>query len=381
MSVVTDFSKTPAQSRPDSAAAADLSVIIPTMNEAQNVEPLVERLERTLEGIRWEVVFVDDDSTDGTSEILHDLARRDPRVRSIRRIGRRGLSSAVVEGIQSTSAPYIAVMDADLQHDETKLPEMLARLKADDCDLVIGSRYREGGGVGQWSGERQLIARIARRIGRIVTPADVSDPMSGFFMITRAAFNRSLRALSQQGYKILLDVLASASPPLKTAEIPYTFDVRRSGESKLDSLVVWEYLTLIFDKLTRGVIPARFFMFAAVGTVGIGVHMLVLRSSLGVFGTGFATSQFIATAVAMTSNFFLNNWLTYRDRRLAGWGLLRGLFTFYVICSLGVLANVSVANLVYRDQAIWWLAGGAGALISVVWNYTASSIFTWRRNS
>ncbi len=366
--------------QPGPQAGVELAIIAPTFNERDNVAELVARLERTLGARSWEIVFVDDDSKDGTVAALQALARENPKVRLIHRIGRRGLSSAVVEGVQSTTAPVVAVMDADLQHDETILPDMLARLHAGGADIVVGSRYMEGGGVGDWSNRRRFISRFATKLSRLVVKAELSDPMSGFFMMRRQAFDRAVRNLSSQGYKILLDVLASAKPPLTVAEAPYTFRNRMHGESKLDSAVTWEYLVLLVDKLVGHIVPARFVMFMAVGGAGVVVHMGLLTLLFKVFAVPFGWSQAGATVAAMTFNFFVNNVLTYRDKRLKGaWGLLRGLLTFYAVCSVGAVASVGIADYLFVKDYAWWLSGVAGILVGAVWNYAASSVFTWRK--
>ena len=215
-------------------------------------------------------------SPDGTASHVRELAMRDPRVRVLQRYGRRGLSSAIVEGILSTAAPYVGVMDADLQHDKSILGEMLARIEIGDMDLVVGSRYVEGGSVGEWGRRRIAISQLATRLARRLTRAPIGDPMSGFFMITREAFLRSLPSLSSVGFKILLDIAASAPRPLRVAEVPYTFRLRQYGESKLDSLVLWEYLQLLLDKTFGHLVPPRFISFALVGGSGVFVHFAVL---------------------------------------------------------------------------------------------------------
>jgi dolichol-phosphate mannosyltransferase len=357
-----------------------LSIIVPTFNEQDNVHELVQRVDRCLPGIDWEIVFVDDDSVDGTLKVLHDASRADPRVRYLQRIGRRGLASAVVEGILSTSAPYVAVMDADLQHDESKLAEMLRRLEASNCDIVIGSRYVESGGTGDWSERRRLISDVATRVTRLVLRTTVSDPMSGFFMLRREAFNGSVRRLSSMGYNILLDILVSAQRPLVVAEIPYVFRSRQHGESKLDSAVTWEFLMLLLDKTVGRVVPGRFVMFTLVGGLGVFVHMLVLAVANRGLDVAFLTSQLTATTAAMTFNFFANNLLTYRDKRLKGfWQLTRGLLSFYAVCGLGAVSNVGIATVLFQEDYSWWLSGLAGILVGAVWNYAASSMFTWRK--
>jgi dolichol-phosphate mannosyltransferase len=357
----------------------ELSIVAPTFNEKDNVVHLTDRLEQALEGIRWEVVYVDDDSPDGTADVVRDLAQSKATVRCLQRIGRRGLSRAVVEGMLATSAPYIAVIDADLQHDETLLPRMLERIRAGDLDIVVGSRYCAGGSLGELDSSRAAMSRFATAISRLIVTADLTDPMSGFFMIRRDAFQRTVRNLSGEGYKILLDLFASSPTPMRFVELSYTFRNRLAGESKLDSAVMWEYLMLIVDKRLGHLLPARFIMFSLVGASGVGVHLATLWAFHRLAGVDFNVSQTLATFVAMTSNYWLNNFLTYRDRRRQGFKFFTGLLSFYVVCSIGVIANVGVANVVFKHDYKWWLAGIAGALVGTVWNYAASAIFTWGR--
>jgi dolichol-phosphate mannosyltransferase len=357
----------------------ELTVVVPTFNERENIAPLVERLIKVLAGTEWEVVFVDDDSPDGTAEVVRQLAQTDRRVRCVQRIGRRGLSSACIEGMLTSAAPFLAVMDADLQHDEGLLPRMLDEMRGDGLDIVVGSRYVEGGGVGGWSRLRVGISALAGRLSRYVVKADIADPMSGFFMIRRDTFEREVRRLSAQGFKILLDLFASSPTPLRFKELPFQFRLRLHGESKLDTLVAWEYINLLLDKLIGHVVPVRFLMFAMVGGLGIGVHLAALSIGLHAVGLRFSVAQGVATMVAMTGNFILNNVFTYRDQRLRGRGLVWGLLSFYAVCGLGAAANVGIASFIYRSDEPWWLAGLAGAMVGSVWNYAMSSVFTWKR--
>ncbi len=362
---------------PAPAGSAELAVIVPTFNERDNLELLLTRLDAALHGIEWEVVFVDDNSPDGSAAAIRHLARTNPRIRCLQRIGRRGLSTAVIEGMLASSAPYLAVIDADLQHDETLLPQMLSRLKAEGLDVVIGSRHVAGGGVGDWNRRRVAISRIAARLARLVVAADLADPMSGFFMLTRPAFEQTMRRLSGQGFKILLDLFASTPVRYRFAEIPYVFGPRLHGDSKLDSLVVWEYLLLILDKTIGRWVPVRFVAFAAVGASGVAVHFLILYLALQ--AVAFPVAQALATLAAMTSNFALNNFLTYRDRRLTGLRFFTGLASFYAVCSLGAVANVGIATAAFAQHYTWWMSGLAGAAVGVVWNYAVSSVVTWSR--
>jgi dolichol-phosphate mannosyltransferase len=362
------------------ATSPELSVVVPTYKESANVPRLVELLDVALRGIAWEVVFVDDDSPDGTSRVAKAIAARDPRVRCLRRVGRRGLAGACIEGMLSSSAPIVAVMDADLQHDETILPQMFAAI-SQGADLAVGSRYVAGGSSNEGlSSIRQWGSETATTLARRFLKIELSDPMSGFFMIRRDKVEAIAEHLSREGFKILLDIVASSPDRLKTVEIPFTFRERTAGESKLDSLVTAEYLGLLFSKLSGGLVPVRFLMFLAVGASGIVVHLATLKVALHMFFTTFAWGEFAATVVAMTWNFVLNNQLTYRDRRLTGFGFVWGLFTFYLVCSLGTIANMGVATGLFEMVETGpWVAGFAGAVMSAVFNYTVSAVFTWRK--
>ncbi len=366
--------------RPGVAAAPELCVVIPVLNECANIGPLVERLRSVLAGVAWEAIFVDDDSADGTRAAVAAIGREDARVRLLHRIGRRGLSSAFIEGAQASLAPYVAAMDGDLQHDEALLPRMLAALRDDGYEVAIGSRYVAGGRVGTWDRTRAGMSGFATKLSRLVLHAPVSDPMSGFFMLRRTTLDAAVRSLSAMGFKILLDLLASLPAPPRLIELPYEFRNRAAGESKLDAGVLRDYALLLGDKLVGHVVPLRFVLFATVGALGIAAHLIMLRLGLTLAGLGFQSAQALATAVAIVGNFTLNNLFTFRDRRLRGRRFVIGLVTFSLICSVGAAGNVGVAEFLFgHNHSSWWLAGAAGALMSLVWNYAVSSVITWRR--
>jgi dolichol-phosphate mannosyltransferase len=370
----------PGAAEPCTAGVADLCIVIPVLNESDNVAPLVERLRVVLNGISWEVIFVDDDSRDGTREAVAAIARTDRRVRLLHRIGRRGLSSAFIEGAQASMSPYIAAMDGDLQHDEAVLPRMLAALRDEDAEIAIGSRYVDGGGVGDWNKTRAGMSNLATKLSQLVLRAPVSDPMSGFFMLRRSTFDLAVRNLSAMGFKILLDIIASLPKPPVLRELPYQFRNRIAGQSKLDAGVLRDYMLLILDKLVGHILPVYFILFAAVGAVGIAAHLAVLRLGLGT-GLAFPEAQLLATACAILGNFVLNNIFTFREAHLRGWRFVRGLGTFTLICAVGAAGNVGVASFLFDTaHSSWWLAGIAGAVMSLVWNYAASSVITWRRS-
>jgi dolichol-phosphate mannosyltransferase len=365
--------------RTEALRAPELTVVVPCYNERPNVAPLIERLDAALFGTAWEVVFVDDDSPDGTAAEVRRIAQTDPRVRCIRRIGRRGLASAVIEGALSSSARFVAVIDGDLQHDETKLPEMLAALRTGHYDLAVGSRNVAGGDAsglanrwrhalsdgGMWLAQRFLAVRL-------------TDPMSGFFMLPRPLFEQLAASLTGQGFKILLDLALSSAAPLRVIEIPFRFHERIAGVSKLDALVMAQFAGLLLDKVFGGLLPLRFISFALVGVIGVAVHLAVLTVVLRVGGLSFEAAQATATVVAMVCNFQLNNDITYRDQRLRGPRLWRGLAVFMLVCGVGAVANVGIAQVLYETHTNWSVAGAIGAVIGVVWNYAVSATLVWR---
>lgn len=354
----------------------ELSVVVPTFNEAENVGPLLDALRRALAGVVWEAIFVDDDSSDGTAAAVKAIARDDPRVTCLRRVGRRGLAGAVIEGALASAAPFVAVIDGDLQHDETLLPAMLRVLRGGQADLVVGSRYlgRSARVVAGLSGRRRWGSRLANWLGRKALAVELTDPVSGFFMVRRELIDDVAPKLSGAGFKVLFDILASQPRTPRCVELGYEFRPRRAGESKLDHGVVAHYLSLLGSKLSRDVLSPRALMFGLVGAGGVVVHLAVLRAALGL---GFAEAQLLAAVTAMTSNYLINNAVTYRDRRKRGWALVGGYVRFCLFCSMGLAANVAVADLLHQHVPVWWLAGVTGAAVGAAWNYVTTSLAVW----
>ncbi len=362
----------------------EIAIVIPTFNESGNVAEVVRRLDRALAGRGWEAIFVDDDSPDGTAETARRIAIEDPRVRVISRIGRRGLSSACVEGMLATAAPAIAVIDGDLQHDERILPVMLDALWREEADIVVGSRYVDGGGVGEWDQRRIALSRLATQLSQLTIGVTLTDPMSGFFLLRRETIDGAVRNLSGVGFKILLDIFASSPKPLKAVEVPYTFKPRMVGESKLDNAAAFDFAVMLLDKTVGRYVPIKFLIFSAVGGLGLVVHLSALFLGHRLGNLEFGMAQTIATLTAMTFNFFVNNTLTYRDRRLRGWAMLRGWASFSLACSVGAIANIGIAVYVFEN----WTTGGpltwvwsavAGVLVGAVWNYAVTAVYTWGR--
>ncbi len=359
--------------------APEVTVVVPTFNERANVPLVVEQVATALDGHAWEIIFVDDDSPDGTATVAKELARNDPRVRCIRRVGRRGLAGACIEGMLASTAPYVAVMDADLQHDEALLAGMLKALQSGQHDLIVGSRYLAEGGTEGLSRKRLASSRFAGTLARRTLGVDISDPMSGLFMLRRDVIERTAPKLSTQGFKILADILTSARGELRVHELPYHFRARLHGISKLDSQVALDFLGLLISKATANAVPVRFISFILVGSTGVLVHLGILKFALAVLDLHFAAAQTVATFIAMTSNFFLNNMVTYRDQRLSGTAAIKGLLLFYVICAIGAVSNIGVATWLYSNRPTWWLAGLFGSIVGAVWNYSVSSTMVWRR--
>jgi len=362
--------------RKAAGAALELGVVIPTFKEAPNVRPLLAKLETALQGVVWQAIFVDDDSPDGTAATVKAIAAVDPRVICLHRIGRRGLAGAVIEGAMASAAPFVAVIDGDMQHDETLLPQMLEALQAGRADIVVGSRYlaQAGSDASALGATREAGSRLANWLGQRVLRAKVTDSMSGFFMIRRELVEAVAPALATSGFKVLFDILASQKTPPRYLEIPYEFRARVAGDSKLDEGVVVQYLGLLLAKLSRDVISPRFIMFALVGASGVAVHLVILRSLLHY---GFSAAQLTAALGAMTSNYLINNAVTYRDRRRRGLDLIVGYFKFVLLCSVPLAANVAVATMVFERGPSWWVAGVAGAVVAAVWNYITTSRAVW----
>ena len=357
----------------------EVTVVVPAFRERENIPVLLTALERALEGRDWEAIVVVDDAFDGTEEFVRERAQQDARVRCLHRIGRRGLASACIEGMLASSAPYLAVIDADLQHDETLIPKLLDAAQREGVDIVVASRYMEGGSTGELAPERVRVSRLAGALSAVLYKG-LTDPMSGFFVVRRAFVERVMRKLYGRGFKILLDLIAAARGEVRIVELPYHMRSRLRGESKLGARVIAEFFMLLLYHLTGRFVPARFFLFAGVGVTGVGVHLCILWLLFAASGN-FLFSQTVATWAAMTSNFFLNNVFTYGDQRLRGARIWRGLLSFYAACSVGALINIAIAEWLFLKSLPYWAAGLAGAMVAALWNFFTTASFTWGGSS
>ncbi len=367
-----------------------LAIVLPTLNERKNLGRLVERLDAALAGIAWEAIFVDDNSPDGTADEVRAISLVDPRVRCIQRIGRRGLASAAIEGMCATAAPIVAVMDADHQHDPKLLVGMLAAVESGEYDLAYASRFAVGASTEAWGRpDRVKASGLANSIARKVTGVELSDPMSGYFMLRAEILRADAHKLSGVGFKILLDILATVKSPLRIKEFPLDFAARAEGESKLDRTVVFEFLVGLYDKLLGRFIPTRFALFGTVGAAGAIVNLSVLAVTLHLLGAKFAVSHYpketafiigqtAAAITSMTFNFVLNNEFTYADKRLRGFvPIARGWAKFAATCSLGILTQIGVSTALVRVGFHAYPAALVGIVLASVWNFALSSKFVW----
>lgn len=375
LAVLTEMRRVALTAEPGGYA---LAVIVPTFNEADNVGFIVASLDAALAGIRYEILFVDDWSPDGTAARVAEIAQTRSNIRVLRRYDRRGLGTAVIEGMLATTAPVVAVIDGDGQHDERLLPRLFRLVNEGEADVAIGSRYCTEGSTGDWDERRLRFSRAATRLSRLVLRVPVADPMSGFFAIRRDLVEQLVPRLSGRGFKILFDLLSSSPEPLRAVELPFKFRSRQTGESKLGAGTVVDYAVMFADRLIRRYLPSRFVMFAAVGTLGLGVHLAVLRVMLGA-GFVFSAAQAGAVLIAIAFNFLINNSITFRDRKLGGTRLLAGLASFYAVCGLGALANIGTGAVLFAGHHRWWVSGVAGAVVGSFWNFAAATLVTWRR--
>ena len=363
----------------DGQVTPELAVIVPTYQERANLPALLSALAAILHDIAYEIVIVDDNSPDGTGALARQLARDDPRIRVIRRLGRRGLATACLEGMLASSATYYAVIDADLQHDPLLLPEMLSRLRSGIADIVVASRYLPDGGTGDWPAHRLALSRSGSWFVRQISGTLTSDPLSGFFMVRAELVEQAAPQLSSGGFKILLDLLLSARVRPRVIDLPYVMRPRRAGASKLDLVVATDLLVLLLHKTMRRLPPVRFLRFVASGLVGACVHVSLLGLLHSVLGAAFVWSQASAAGAAMVVNYAVNNRLTFRDRRLSGLADIFGLMTFLAISAVGGLINLVIATTLFEHSAHWLLAGLAGAAVGAIWNYALSSVLVWGR--
>jgi dolichol-phosphate mannosyltransferase len=362
-----------------------LSVILPTYNEAQNLPILVPRLAELLRDVRHEIIVVDDDSPDGTWRVAEELGDRFDEVRVVRRIGRRGLASAVIEGFLAAKGAVLVAADADGQHDLRLVTDLLAAVDG-GAGLALASRYVPGGSVGAWDERRHALSRFATRLAQRLCRVPVADPMSGFFAVSRPTFRAALPQLNPVGFKILLDLLVHLPPGTTVREIPLRFGSRVHGESKLSRLVQLEFLEYVYDVTLGRRIPLTLVKYCVVGGLGVIVNaaaFLVASALLGPVAQttlrGFSIAVLVATETAIVFNFALNNAWTFSLARLSGRRLFAGFLRYNAACALGALANFAVSGFLFSRGWLGIVAALAGALVGAIWNYAMSRLVTWKQ--
>ena len=378
-----------------------ISVISPTYNEAENVEPLVRALTAALDGIDHEIIIVDDDSPDRTWERAESLTGEFPTVRVIRRFGDPGLSQAVLAGMAAATGDVLAVIDADGQHDERVLPQMLGLITTDKADVVVGTRAAEGGSYGDWSAGRRFVSWVATLIAKILLRVPVSDPMSGFFAISRRTYIELGPSINPQGFKILLEFVGRRRPGLRVAEVGFTFRNRTHGETKMSPSVIRSYLLAVVELRAGRQVKGEFVLYALVGISGVVVNLVVfsIAEAIGLpnFRSGISGwidpiewSVLLGIQAAIVWNFILNNTFTFWERRFVGRQLPVGFLLFEAVSLLGLVINLGVFQFLQSTGWGFDLLGRepsrylhhiAGLLVALVTNYFLNVNYTWRRRT
>jgi len=355
-----------------------ISVVTPTYNEAENIGVLISRISEVLKDIPHEIIVSDDDSPDETWKIAEDISKKNPNVKCLRRMENRGLYPAVLDAFEIANGKYLAVIDADLQHDETKLPDMLAEIENNGHGLVIGTRYAEGGGTEGWSGTRLFISKAANFIAGMLMKRRCSDMMSGFFMIEQATYKQIKEKLNPRGFKILMDIIQNLPKDKAIGQVPYIFKPREQGTSKLDKKVMFDFLVSLYELSIIGrYIPLKFFKFCLVGLSGVGVNWLILFLGKNFTEIDIRIVIVSAILVSMLSNFVLNNIWTFAKEAVEK-AILVKIIQFFLICGIGAGINYVITYSLYKIDFLIYFASFLGIAAATIWNYVLNSLVTWR---
>lgn len=358
-----------------------VSIILPTYNELGNIESIIGSLLKLKDRFELEILVVDDDSPDGTGDLVKSLSRKIPEVRLIRRMGRAGLASAIKEGLLDAAGDLALVMDSDGQHDPTAVTLTLNTLIEGGFDLIVGSRFHANAEIKGLSNRREhgsSLANAAARYSLNKSYSRLTDTMSGFFALRLDRAMPFVRAVDVNGFKFLYEFLAISKGNLNVSEVPLTFQPRTHGTSKLDVAIFWDFLISVLHNLSFRLLPRRAISFGLVGTSGVFVQLVVNQVLMVIGGINFEQALPIAVIAAASSNYMINNALTFRFQRLKGTALFKGLLKFLVVASLPVLANVGVASAFHRFVSTDLITAQlAGILVVFIWNYAASSRFVW----
>ncbi len=358
-----------------------LSIVLPTYNERENIQIVLNKIFQLASDYSLEILIVDDNSTDGTSEIVKSLAKKDSRIRLIRRVGRSGLSSAIKEGLLNATSDIAVVMDADGQHQPVDVFFAVKELIQSKADLVVGSRFLDQARIRGLSERRAIGSNSANTLARISLSnsyQNLTDYMSGCFALNLKTCIPFILKINVNGFKFYYELLSLSKGSLKVEEVPLVFESRFYGQSKLDLSVIWDFIISLLHTLTFRVLPRRAISFGLVGLSGVIVQLISTNTIMYLFFFSFERALPISILVAATSNYLINNALTFRSQRLFGYSLFKGLTKFLLVSSLPVMANIGLAtafyNSVYQNTL---LAQISGICVVFIWNYVASSRFVW----
>lgn len=380
-----------------------VSIIVPTYNESQNIISILRSIRENIpKGILAETIVVDDNSPDGTGRIVDDYIKNlrqfaEHTVNVIHRKAKEGgLASAILRGIQNAKADTIIVMDSDFSHPPQVIPRLLETLRQYQCDLVVASRYVRGGRTRGWTLKRKLMSKCGTLIAKLGLRVGVNDPMSGFFAFKRGIIDGL--TFDALGYKFLLEMLVKANKNIKIREIPYTFENRRLGTSKLDASLYktgTEYVRAVWklykskklkESATEKRKSVRFLSKAArfftVGASGFGVNYLVsvlFASSLA--GFWYVHANAFGIVVSLLTNFMLNKVWTFEDRDFGWRRTLSQYGRFVAFSSLGVAVQLGVVYwLVDTHEMSYPLALFAAIAVAASSNFILNKKLTFREN-
>ena len=358
-----------------------ISIIIPTFNEAKNIRSLINNLANLLNNLDYEIIVVDDDSPDGTANEVNKLMEQNKNIYLISRVGRYGLSSAIKEGLIFGKGEYLIVLDGDGQHDANCILDLIKKIKETNSDMVIASRFLDSSEIKGLSEKRSFgskLANIAARISLSSNYSNLTDYLSGCFCLKRKNTELFIRKIEINGFKFLYEILALSKGRLSIVEVPLLFKERNHGKSKLDLAIVWDFFISILHNISYRILPRRAISFGLVGISGVFVQLLITLLLINIFLIEFKSALPFSVVCAATSNFLINNQLTFRNNRLRNLALLKGLLKFLLVASLPVIANVGIATAFYQYiSSDTLIAQIAGIAIVYAWNYLASSLFVW----
>ena len=365
----------------EEANKSDISFVLPSFNERNNILPLLDELLELSDVYELELIVIDDNSTDGTSSLVRERAKKNRRIRLINRLGRSGLSSAIKEGCINATGEVIAIMDTDGQHEVSSIKVAIQKLLDNRLDLVIGSRFLNESSIQGLSQKREGGSIIANSFARFSLPTQYShltDFMSGCLVFKRQSCISLIEQIDVNGFKFLYELLAISKGSLKVNETPLSFQPRTYGTSKLDMAIVWDFLISLVHTILRRTIPRKAISFAFVGATGVFVQLITSFTLMSFSKIAFEQALPFAVVIAASSNFLINNWLTFRSNRLRNKALIIGLIKFLLVSSLPIIANVGLATSFYSyisQNALF--SQLAGIIVVFIWNYAASSRLVW----